>query len=143
MYIIELSGIMVDIEGYRNIRSSQVENGNIKMAEEPASKKKKYLVKFKDSWPSKFSYIRKSSKGDNFAHCTVCRSDFSVGHGGENDITRHNATPKHKECVESSVKQTKLTDWGASSATSDLDQNVTKAELLFPGFLVEHMHISM
>ena len=76
MYIIELSGIMVDIEGYQNIRSLHVENGNvkIKVAEEPASKKKKHLVKFKDSWPSKFSYIHKSSKGDNFAHCTVCRS---------------------------------------------------------------------
>ena len=115
-------------------------NSKIKMAEstQPVSKKKKYLVKFKDSWIEKFNFIRKSFKGDNFASCSDCRCDFSIGHGGENDITRHAATPKHKECVESLQKQRKLTDWGASSATSDLDQNVTKAELLFAGFLVEH-----
>ena len=65
------------------------------------NKKKKYLVKFKNSWPSKFRYIRKCFKGDNFAQCTICRSDFSVGHGGENYITKHNATPKNKESVES------------------------------------------
>ena len=94
---------------------------------EPVSKKIKYLVKFKDSWIEKFNFIQKSFKGENFASCSVCRCDFSIGHGGENDITRHAATPKHKECVESLQKQRKLTDWGASCATSDLDQNVTKA----------------
>ena len=72
----------------------------IKMAKEPESKKKKYLVKFKNSWPSKFGYNRKSFKGDNFAQCAICRSDFSVGHGGENYITKHDATAKHKESVE-------------------------------------------
>jgi hypothetical protein len=77
--------------------------------EEPVSKKK-YLVKFNDSWPDKFNFIRKSFKGENFASYTVCRSDFSVGHGGENDITRHAASPKHKECVNSLQKQRKLTD---------------------------------
>ena len=33
---------------------------------------------------------------------------------------------KHKECVDALEKQTKITDWGASSATSDFDQKVTK-----------------
>ena len=62
----------------------------------------------------KFSYTRKSFKGDDFAQCIICRIDFSVTHEGENYIARHNA------------------------ATSDWDQNITKAELLFAGFLVEH-----
>ena len=32
----------------------------------------------------------------------------------------------------------KLTNFGASSATANLDQKVVKAELLFSSFLVEH-----
>ena len=32
----------------------------------------------------------------------------------------------------------KLTDFGASSVTSNLNQKVVKAKLLFSGFLVEH-----
>ena len=32
----------------------------------------------------------------------------------------------------------KLTNFGASSVTANLDQKVMKAELLFSGFLVEH-----
>ena len=34
--------------------------------------------------------------------------------------------------------QTKLTDFGASSVTTNLNQKLVKAELLFSGFLVEH-----
>ena len=60
MHVTELGGITLDIEGYRNIRSSDVENGISKKARE--SKKKKYLVKFKNPWPSKFRYSRKSCK---------------------------------------------------------------------------------
>ena len=27
----------------------------------------------------------------------LCGCDFSIGHGGENDINKHNSTPKHKQ----------------------------------------------
>ena len=62
------------------------------MSDQPA-KKKKYLVKFNESWSQKFKSIQKSRKGENYALCTVCGCDFSIGHGGENDINKHNSTP--------------------------------------------------
>lgn len=105
---------------------------------EPAPKKKKYLVKFNDAWCSKYKFIRKSRKGEHFALCTICGSDFSIGRGGQNDISKHNATETHKKYVEAETKQRKLIDFTASSATANLDQKVTKAEILFSGFLVEH-----
>ena len=37
--------------------------------------------------------------GEGFALCTVCGSDFSVAHGGENDINRQKNTSKHKGYV--------------------------------------------
>ena len=88
--------------------------------------KKKYRVKFNDSWCNKFKSIQKSGKGDSFALCTVCGSDFSVVHGGENvDMS------KHMGYVNVAQQQRKLTDFGASSATANLDQKVVKAELFF------------
>ena len=105
---------------------------------EPAPKKKKYLVKFNDAWCSKYIFIRKSRKGEHFAPCTICGSDFSIGRGGQNDISKHNATETHKKYVEAETKQRKLIDFTASSATANLDEKVTKAEILFSGFLVEH-----
>ena len=67
----------------------------------------------------------------NFALCTVCRSDFSVARGGENDINRHKDSPKHMGYVDAAQRQRKLTDFGASSVTANLDQKVVKANLLF------------
>ena len=50
----------------------------------------------------------------------------------------HNSTPKHKQFFDSTQNQKKLTDWGVSTATANSDKKVTKSELLFAGFLVEH-----
>ena len=67
----------------------------------------------------------------------LCRSDFSIASGTENDINTHKVTSKHKGYVDAVQRQRKLTDFGASSTTAKLDQNVVKAELLFYGFLVK------
>ena len=66
---------------------------NCKMAEfraAPAPKKKK-------KWSDKHSFIKQSRKGDTFTFCEFCRSNFSVAHGGKNDVMKHIATPKHRE----------------------------------------------
>ena len=48
--------------------------------------------KFKASWKLPAG-IMASSKGDQYAHCKLCKSDFSVVHGGFNDVTRHTKGP--------------------------------------------------
>ena len=63
---------------------------------------------------------------------------LSIGHGGENDINKHNSTPKHKQFFDSTKNKNKKTNWGANRATVNLDKKVTKLELLFAGFIVEH-----
>ena len=98
----------------------------------PTSSKNKYCLKFIDSWCNKFKFIKESRKGEGFALCTVCGSNFSVAYGGENGINRHKDTSKHKGHVDASQRQRKLTD--ASSATASFDQKVVKAELLFSVF---------
>ena len=78
-------------------------------------KKKKYFVKFNDSPCNKCKFIQKSAKGEGFTLCTVCGSNFSVVHGGENNINRYKDTSKHKVYVDAVQQKKKLTDLGASS----------------------------
>ena len=92
----------------------------------------------RSSCSNKFELIQKSRKGEGFALCSLRGSDFSVAHGGENDINRHKDSSKHKGYVDAAQQQRKLTDFGASSATANLGQKVMKAELIFSGFLVDH-----
>ena len=34
---------------------------------------------------------------ETLVFCEFCPSVFSIGHGGENDVKKHIATPKHRE----------------------------------------------
>ena len=96
------------------------------MSDKPA-KKKKYLIRFNGSWSQKINSFQNLEKDKNYALCIVC---------GENDISKHNS--KHKQFFDSTQNQKKITDWSASTATASSDQKVTKSELFFAGFLVEH-----
>jgi len=49
--------------------------------DEPKKKKQKVLQKYLPGYQIKYPVIRLSSVSDNHAYCTVCRYDFSVGHG--------------------------------------------------------------
>ena len=94
-------------------------------------------MKFNDSLCNKFKFVQKSRKDEGFALCTLCGSDFSVPHGGQNDVSRNNNTSKHKGYVDTVQQQWKLTDFDASWATANLDQKVVEDELLFCSFLAK------
>ena len=64
------------------------------------STNKKYCVKFTDSWHNKIKFMQISRKGEGFALCAICGSDFSVEQGGENDVNRHKDTSKQKGHVD-------------------------------------------
>ena len=99
------------VEKKQNIAKKLADN-----SETASSKKNKYCVKFSDSCCYKFKFIQKPRKGEVLLY-VLCRSDFSVAHGGENDINRHKYTSKHKGYVHPA--QRKLTNSGASSATAN------------------------
>ena len=79
-------------------------------------------MKFNDSWCNKFKFIQKSTKSEGLLYVLMCRSDFSVAQGGENDINRYKDTSKHKVYVDTAQQERKLTDLGESSVTTNLDQ---------------------
>lgn len=47
-----------------------------------------------------FTFVTASYDSRYHAFCKVCRADFSVEHGGKNDISRHANCAKHKNLVE-------------------------------------------
>ena len=77
-------------------------------------------MKFNDSWCNKLKFIQKAAKGEGFAWCTLCGSDFSVVHGRENDINRYPS--KHKVYMDAAQQERNLTNLGASSVTTNLGQ---------------------
>ena len=50
----------------------------------------------------------------------------------------HLETPKDKSKVTSHKSSCSLSDWGSSTATNKLNEKVTRAELLFSGFIAVH-----
>ncbi len=46
-------------------------------------------------------------KGEVYAKCTFCSSDFSISHGGKSDCVGHISTNKHKDSAKA-VSASKL-----------------------------------
>ena len=49
--------------------------------------------------------------GDTFARCTLCLSDFSVSHGGRNDVTTHVNGKRHKEATSAASTSSAVTSF--------------------------------
>ena len=104
-------------------------------------KKKKYLIRFKsrrEQWILVYPFLRESKRGETYALCSICNTDFSIGHGGENDIKRHVALNKHVQTVAAPKSTQNVSNFFAGSSSSCTEDKIIKAELLFTGFLCEH-----
>uniref|UniRef100_A0A1A8NSA0 Connexin 27.5 n=1 Tax=Nothobranchius rachovii TaxID=451742 RepID=A0A1A8NSA0_9TELE len=65
----------------------------------PAKKSKK-SCKYLEKWDSEFTFLKKSRMGQSHAFCKICSCDFSVSHGGRNDVSQHEKSTKHKRWLE-------------------------------------------
>ena len=98
---------------------------------EPAlSKKKRYCVKFNDS-------LRNLGQVKVLLY-VLCVEAISVLHMEEKMISIDTKTPQSIRDMWILCNNKILTDFGASSVTTNLDQKVVEAKLLFSGFLAEH-----
>ena len=43
--------------------------------------------------------ITPALKGEYFAHCSICKSDFSIAHSGQYDISTHKKAKKHSDFI--------------------------------------------
>lgn len=70
--------------------------GTFRLNMEPT--KKKRLCSYNKLWEAKKPWIKPVSD-DSKAYCTVCRREFSISHGGENDVVRHASSEMHKKAM--------------------------------------------
>ena len=88
--------------------------------------------KLNDNYTVIFKFVKASRKGENFAFCKLCNSDFTIGHGGAHDIRQHEKANKHQLAVSSTTTQPELK---FIHTRENLD--VIRSEVLFTKFLIE------
>ena len=66
--------------------------------------------------------ISASRRGPTFAHCDICGTEISVGHGEVNDVKKHMATSKHQDIVKNSSGNKSLR---VLFAQSSIEESVT------------------
>lgn len=101
-----------------------------------SGKHTKYLCKFQQDWSKKDPVIVQSKKSINHTSCTLCGTDFNVGAGGWNDVTKHKKTLKHMELIKQNKGQSQVTCYFRDNTR--LDDKVIRAETLFSQFVAEH-----
>ena len=94
-----------------------------------SQRKQTFRKEYSNKWPC---IIR--SKVDEFtARCTVCECDFSISHGGANDITAHVKRKKHITLAQSRESNQNIGQFFRRS-----DYSTIRAETLMANFLIEH-----
>lgn len=96
-------------------------------AEAPAAKKAKKMCKYLAKWEPEFPFIKKSFMGQTHAFCTLCNVNFSVTHGGKNDVLQHQDTTKHDKAKKAQQHAPSMSSFVVRTVT-EADQ-VSKAEL--------------
>ena len=72
--------------------------------------------------------------GESYARCTFCNSDFSVAHGGKNDVVAHINTKKHKESGKAITTSKSVTNF----FRRDISTSTINAESLWAMFVAKH-----
>ncbi|XP_050314689.1 uncharacterized protein LOC126749099 [Anthonomus grandis grandis] len=90
-------------------------------------KKKKWDVKFNKVWKEKYDWIFEGNLNTE-AQCRACRCQFSIKHGGENDIVKHLRTEKHTQNVNATSKTKSVNRYFSSMADKD---SIALAECAF------------
>ncbi len=108
--------------------------------EADSSVKKRRMQRFIPAYSRKYPVLKPSSKGPEYAFCTVCNSDFGVSDGGITNCQRHvENNQTHARKAQSKLNQPTLTMFQKTVDKEDtIKQQRMKAELLFVNFLVEH-----
>ena len=80
---------------------------NVKKGKVSSSKSKRSCI-FNLQWlkdPKYATFLRKCHTDKHYAHCFICKSDFSIANGETYLINRHMEQPGHKRLAEIQLKE--------------------------------------
>lgn len=98
--------------------------------EEVRRKKQKRLCVYRDQWENTYDFLSKVSGNPFKAFCKICRKEFSISHGGLNDIKRHTTGPDHQRLEKMSKKNQTLSTFLQRDILTTDDENIIAAELV-------------
>ena len=81
---------------YGGNESGEEKEDGVEEVPGPCPAKKKRLVSYNKKWEETHSWVKPVSGELSRVFCNLCRREFSVGHGGENEVKKHASTEIHK-----------------------------------------------
>ncbi|KAL6476210.1 hypothetical protein MHYP_G00147090 [Metynnis hypsauchen] len=81
------------------------------------AKKAKRTCKYLDEWDWEFTFLKRSMKGHSYSFCKICSCDFSVSHGGRNDVRQHEQSAKHKRGLKAQKYAQEMSPFVARNTT--------------------------
>lgn len=103
----------------------------------PVKKRRLSVQHFRSEYTNAYADILRSSKGSIYARCVTCGCDFSISHGGENDIKKHLKTTKHIQGKSAGQCSRKMDSFFVKTESTQ-EYSVVNAECLFTSLIVEH-----
>lgn len=100
---------------------------------------KKRGCKFNDDLRSEFPFIKKT-KSDYMVKCEKCNGEFSISHGGKNDISKHLETQKHKRYLNTAASSSKIQEFFRKTTYGDEEKKLALAEGLMSFHAINHNH---
>ena len=72
--------------------------------------------------------VLSGADGDNTAYCTLCKVQFSVCHGGANDVRKHFGTAKHVSAATVSKPGSSLHSFGFGNSAASYQTTSRRTE---------------
>lgn len=98
---------------------SDIENSDSGVTPEKKKKITKRLTKYNTIWERDHEWLS-MTKNEYKAFCRLCKKDFSVSHGGLNDVLKHSKGVSHIKIVSSRASNSLMT-YFSKPATLDLE----------------------
>ena len=116
------------------------ENAHLTSDRTPPKKKIKRLCRYKQSWEKDFEWYRKVPGNEFKACCTLCRREFSIGHGGLHDVSTHNKSELHLRAVDA-ARSSSVRSFFVRTSPAGVDRQAVAAEVTRIYHAVKH-HVS-
>lgn len=102
---------------------------------------RKRACKFTDDLQKEYPFIKKSRLlADTHVYCKQCNSEFSLVHGGKNDISRHLLSEKHKKAVQQAASSSKLTTFMRRKEFGQKEKEIALSEAVMAFHTICHNH---
>jgi hypothetical protein len=104
-----------------------------------SSKCGKEGVFFTESLEAEHTFLKEEQQVEKVL-CSVCKSQFSVEHGGRSDIQQHIKKRKHAIAAETKSCSKKVTSYFTKETITDECKHIAAEEGLFAFHTIKHNH---